>query len=131
MVAGGLGIVLSPGLVATIGGSGPPLSADFSAAPARAAQGIMSILLMRLFLAHVSGRACHALLLKDRRLSRMWFGKRGSGTARGSARLQGVPLRLPAPAQAAGAPMSATEWSVTHWLVFHYSSDVNLFHIFP
>jgi cytochrome b561 len=76
MVASGLGIALSAGLPAIVGGSGDPLPADFSAYPPRAVHGIVSVLLMLLILAHVAGWAYHALFVKDRLLSRMWFGKR-------------------------------------------------------
>ncbi len=77
MVASGLGISLSAGLPDIVfGGSGEPLPADFSAYPPRAAHGIVSILLMLLILAHVAGWAYHALFVKDRLISRMWFGKR-------------------------------------------------------
>jgi len=76
MVASGLGIALSAGLPAIIGGSGDPLPADFSAYPPRAVHGIVSVLLMLLILAHFAGWAYHALFVKDRLLARMWFGKR-------------------------------------------------------
>ncbi len=58
------------------GGSGDPLPADFSAYPPRAVHGIVSILLMLLILAHIAGWLYHVLFVKDRLLSRMWFGKR-------------------------------------------------------
>lgn len=76
MVASGLGIALSVGLPAIIGGSGDPLPADFSAFPPRAAHGIISSLLILLILAHIAGWAYLTLFRKDRLLSLMWFGKR-------------------------------------------------------
>ncbi len=79
MVASGMGISISAGLPAIVGGSGDPLPADFSAYPPRAAHGAISILLMLLILAHIAGWAYHALFVKDRLLSRMWFGKRTGG----------------------------------------------------
>ena len=77
MVASGLGIALSAGLPAILGGSGDPLPADFSAYPPRAVHGVVSVLLMLLIAAHIAGWAYHALFVKDHLLSRMWFGKRG------------------------------------------------------
>jgi len=75
MVGSGLGIALSAGLPAIISGNGT-LPADFSHLAPRAAHGIISKLLMLLIAAHVAGWAYHAVFVKDRLLSRMWFGKR-------------------------------------------------------
>ena len=76
MVASGLGIALSAGLPGIVFGGAGTLPADFSAYPPRAVHGIVSVLLMLLILGHVAGWAYHALFLKDRLLSRMWFGRR-------------------------------------------------------
>jgi len=75
MVASGIGIALSAGLPEIVQGNGT-LPADFSAYPPRKAHGIVSILLMLLILGHIAGWAYHAVFVKDRLLSRMWFGKR-------------------------------------------------------
>ncbi len=76
MVASGLGIALSAGLPGIVTGSGAALPEDFSTYPPRAVHGLVSVLLMLLIAAHVAGWAYHALFVKDRLLSRMWFGKR-------------------------------------------------------
>lgn len=77
MVASGIGISLSAGLPDIVfGGADTPLPADFSAYKARAAHGIISVLLMLLILAHLAGWLYHRLVVKDRLLARMWFGRR-------------------------------------------------------
>jgi len=76
MVASGIGIALSAGLPGIVFGGGGTLPADFSDLSPRAAHGILSVLLMLLIAAHVAGWLYHLLFVKDRLLSRMWFGAR-------------------------------------------------------
>lgn len=80
MVGSGIALSQTSGLgeIVFFGGEGP-LPPDFSAFPARAVHGVISILLMALILAHLAGWAYHSFVLKDGLIRRMWFGKRNAG----------------------------------------------------
>lgn len=77
MVGSGLGLALSADLFAIVfAGSGAPLPADFHAYSMRMIHGLIANLLLTLIALHLAGWAYHQFVLKDRLLSRMWFGKR-------------------------------------------------------
>jgi len=78
MVASGLGIAQLAGLPAIVFGGEGTLPATFDDIPPRAAHGLISILLMLFIAAHIAGWLYHAIFVKDRLLSRMWFGKRSA-----------------------------------------------------
>ena len=79
MVSSGLGIAISADLFAVaFGGSEAPLPASFNDIPARTIHGIVATLLLLLIALHMLGWAYHQFMLKDRLISRMWFGKRSS-----------------------------------------------------
>ena len=77
MAASGMATALQAGLPEIIfGGSGAPLPESFAAYPARLVHGVIATLLMIQIGVHVAGAAYHQVVLKDRLLSRMGFGKR-------------------------------------------------------
>jgi cytochrome b561 len=77
MVATGLATAWSAGLFGIVfGGSGAPLPADFSVFTPRVAHGIIANLLLALIALHVLGWAFHQFVIKDKLISRMWFGAR-------------------------------------------------------
>ena len=55
---------------------GAPLPESFAAYPARLVHGVIATLLMIQVGVHVAGAVYHQVVLKDRLLSRMGFGKR-------------------------------------------------------
>jgi cytochrome b561 len=77
MVLSGLVMANNADLFAiTLGGSGAPLPADLTVYPARVAHGVIANVLIALIMLHVGGWAFHQFILRDRLISRMWFGKR-------------------------------------------------------
>ena len=77
MVGSGIGIAISADLFGiAFGGSGAPLPADFNDYSARVAHGLIATLLLALIAMHLAGWAYHQFFLRDRLISRMWFGKR-------------------------------------------------------
>ncbi|MEM9631501.1 MAG: cytochrome b/b6 domain-containing protein [Pseudomonadota bacterium] len=77
MVASGIGIAISADLFAVA--SGKPeasLPASFNDISARKIHGFCATLLLLLIAFHLCGWAYHQLVLKDRLISRMWFGRR-------------------------------------------------------
>ncbi|SFK08270.1 cytochrome b561 [Pseudovibrio ascidiaceicola] len=77
MVLSGLVMANNADLFAiTLGGSGDPLPADLAVYPARVAHGVIANVLTALIVLHVGGWAFHQFILRDRLISRMWFGKR-------------------------------------------------------
>lgn len=77
MVISGLTMAYNADLFAiTLGGSGSPLPADLTIYPARVAHGIIANVFTALLVLHVGGWAFHQFVLRDRLISRMWFGKR-------------------------------------------------------
>jgi cytochrome b561 len=77
MAASGMATALQAGLPEIIfGGSGAPLPESVAAYPARLVHGVIATLLMIQIGLHVAGAAYHQVVLKDRLLSRMGFGKR-------------------------------------------------------
>jgi cytochrome b561 len=77
MAASGMATALQAGLPEIIfGGSGTPLPESFAAYPARWVHGAVATLLLILIGVHVAGAGYHQVVLKDRLLSRMGFGKR-------------------------------------------------------
>lgn len=77
MVLSGLVMAYNADLFAiTLGGSGAPLPADLTVYPARVAHGVIANVLTALLVLHVVGWAFHQFILRDRLISRMWFGKR-------------------------------------------------------
>ena len=79
MVSTGLGIAQFAGLPAIVFGGEGALPATFDDLPPRAAHGVFGILLVLLILGHIAGWLYHLVFVKDRLLSRMWFGKRSQG----------------------------------------------------
>ncbi|SKA73955.1 cytochrome b561 [Thiothrix eikelboomii] len=79
LVMAGSGIALALGAELpdiVFGGSGQPLPMNFQDFPARAVHGIVSKLLIALILLHIAGAIYHQVILKDKLMKRMWFGKR-------------------------------------------------------
>jgi len=77
MVGSGVGIAVSADLFPIVfSGSGAPLPADFDIFPARVAHGAIASLLLILIGLHFGGWAYHQYFVRDRLISRMWFGKR-------------------------------------------------------
>jgi cytochrome b561 len=77
MAASGMATALQAGLPEIIfGGSGAPLPESFAVYPARLVHGVIATLLMIQVGVHVAGALYHQVVLKDRLLSRMGFGKR-------------------------------------------------------
>lgn len=77
MVASGLGTALSAGLFEiAYGGKGLPFPADIDQYAARIVHGLIATLMLLLILAHIAGWAYHQFFLRDKLISRMWFGKR-------------------------------------------------------
>lgn len=77
MAASGMATALQAGLPEIIfGGSGAPLPESFAVYPARLVHGVVATLLMIQVGVHVAGAVYHQVVLKDRLLSRMGFGKR-------------------------------------------------------
>ena len=73
----GMATALQAGLPEIIfGGSGAPLPESFAVYPARLVHGVIATLLMIQVVVHVAGALYHQVVLKDRLLSRMGFGKR-------------------------------------------------------
>ena len=79
MVGSGIGIAIGAGLPAIVFGGEGTLPEDFSHLAPRTAHGIISVLLGLTILAHFAGWLYHAVFVKDRLLSRMWFGNRTGG----------------------------------------------------
>ncbi len=77
MVASGLGTALSAGLFGiTFGGNGQPIPSDLGEFAPQVVHGIIANLMLALILLHIVGWAYHQFALKDKLISRMWFGKR-------------------------------------------------------
>ena len=77
MVGSGIALAYSAGLFSIVfGGSGAPLPPSFSIFTARTVHGIIAAVLLILIGLHVAGWAYHQFYLRDRVISRMWFGKR-------------------------------------------------------
>lgn len=77
MVASGLGTAFSADLFSiTLGGNGEPIPADLSHYNARIAHGIIANIILALIVLHIAGWAFHQFVLRDKLISRMWFGKR-------------------------------------------------------
>ena len=77
MGASGLAIANAAGLPAIVfGGSGDPLPVDFNDIGARAAHGVLSIVLILVIASHVLAALYHQYIRKDSLFSRMWFGNR-------------------------------------------------------
>jgi cytochrome b561 len=77
MVGSGMATAFSAGLFGmTLGGNGLPLPADLTIYAPRVAHGIIATLLLGLVVLHVAAWAYHQFYLKDRLISRIWFGKR-------------------------------------------------------
>jgi cytochrome b561 len=77
MVASGLGTAYSAGLFGiTFGGNGVPIPAELTQYAPRIAHGLIATVMLTLIVLHVVGWAYHQFVLKDKLLSRMWFGKR-------------------------------------------------------
>lgn len=77
MVASGLGTALSAGLFGiTFGGSGEAIPADLAQYAPRVAHGIIAKVMLALIVLHVVGWAFHQFVVRDKLISRMWFGKR-------------------------------------------------------
>lgn len=77
MAFSGLGTAVLAGLPEIVfGGSGQPLPKDFFEYPPRIGHAIIAKLLMLFVALHVAGAIYHQFRLRDRLLSRMWFGKR-------------------------------------------------------
>lgn len=77
MVASGLGTALSTGLFGiTFGGNGEPIPADLMQYTPRVVHGLVAKIMLALIVLHVVGWAYHQFVLRDKLISRMWFGKR-------------------------------------------------------
>lgn len=77
MVASGLGAALSAGLFGiTFGGNGEPIPTELAQLAPRVAHGVIAKLMLALILLHIAGWAYHQFVLRDKLISRMWFGKR-------------------------------------------------------
>ena len=77
MAFAGIGITVQAGLPDIVfGGSGEPLPKDFFEFPPRIGHAIIAKILMIMIALHVVGALYHQIKLKDRLISRMWFGKR-------------------------------------------------------
>jgi cytochrome b561 len=76
MAGSGIGISILAGLPDIIfGGSGAPLPENFFQYPPRIAHAIIAKLLMLFVVLHIAGVIYHQFRLKDKLVSRMWFGK--------------------------------------------------------
>lgn len=76
MVASGIATAMAAGLPDIVFRGVGALPADFSAYAPRAVHGLAAKILMLLVALHVAGVVVHQFFLKDRLLSRMWFGRR-------------------------------------------------------
>lgn len=77
MAVSGMSLALRSGLLGIVfGGSSAPLPADFFDFSARMLHGFVAPALLVLVLLHVAAAIYHEFVLKDRLLSRMWYGKR-------------------------------------------------------
>lgn len=77
MAATGAAIAVQAGLPGIVfGGSAGPLPESFASYTPRAVHGWIAKALMALIGLHLAGVFFHQFVLKDRLLSRMWFGKR-------------------------------------------------------
>lgn len=76
MVASGVATALAAGLPDIVFRGAGALPADFSGYAARAVHGLAAKVLMALVALHVAGVIVHQFILRDRLLSRMWFGRR-------------------------------------------------------
>lgn len=75
MAVSGLALSMRAGLAPIVfGASGAPLPADFYDFAARALHGFIAPALFAFILLHVGAAFYHQLALKDRLLSRMWYG---------------------------------------------------------
>jgi cytochrome b561 len=75
MIFSGFGTSLQANLMAVYQGQAS-LPENFMVYPPRLVHGTMFSLLFILILVHVGAAFYHQFILKDRLLSRMWFGKR-------------------------------------------------------
>lgn len=81
MVLTGLATALGAGLFAIVyGGAADTLPENLGELPQRVAHGIIAVALVGLIALHVAAALYHQFLLKDGLLSRMWFGRRSSGS---------------------------------------------------
>ncbi|MCI2399273.1 cytochrome b/b6 domain-containing protein [Aliiroseovarius subalbicans] len=77
MVGSGIALAYSAGLFSIVfGGSDAGLPPTFSVFTARTVHGIIATVLFVLIGLHVAGWVYHQFYLRDRLISRMWFGKR-------------------------------------------------------
>jgi cytochrome b561 len=77
MVVSGIALAYSAGLFSIVfGGSGAALPPTFSVFPARVVHCIIGTALLVLIGLHVGGWAYHQFYVRDRLISRMWFGRR-------------------------------------------------------
>jgi cytochrome b561 len=76
MALSGLVMALQTGLLSIVFAGHGTLPADFWALPIRSVHYLLSRLLMALIALHVAGALYHTLVLKDRLLRRMAFGRR-------------------------------------------------------
>lgn len=77
LIGSGLATALSAGLFGiTLGGNGLLIPEDLTVYAPRVVHGIITQILLALIILHVAGGAYHQFFLKDRLLSRMWFGRR-------------------------------------------------------
>ncbi|AZV78719.1 cytochrome b [Parasedimentitalea marina] len=77
MVGSGIALAYSADLFSIVfGASDAALPPNFSVFTARTVHGIIATVLLVLIGLHVAGWAYHQLYLRDRLISRMWFGKR-------------------------------------------------------
>lgn len=80
MVATGYGIAIPAGLPAIVfAGSGSPLPETFTAFPAFFAHLVLAVLMSALILLHAAAAIWHQLVVKDRVMSRMGYGRRHVG----------------------------------------------------
>ncbi|MEW7008637.1 MULTISPECIES: cytochrome b [unclassified Lentilitoribacter] len=80
MVMSGVGTAINAGLFGIIfGGNGQPIPADLMQFAPRVAHGFIANLMLALIILHVLGWAYHQFILRDKLISRMWFGKRDGG----------------------------------------------------
>lgn len=76
MVLTGLAMALGAGLFPIVfAGAADVLPPELATLPQRAAHGVIATALAALIALHIAAALYHQLFLKDRLLSRMWFGK--------------------------------------------------------
>ncbi len=94
MAMAGTGLImgLQAGLPSALFGGHGALPADFWVFPLRTVHYVLSRVLMVLIALHVAGALYHTLILRDRLLKRMFFGRRQLVTASSPAPVAGRPL---------------------------------------